>query len=72
MQALDFQVEIGAGGDRGYEVVARAPQGGEATALLRLPGSAQLLGGQLGRLQDALLASSASVRRSLTREERPV
>jgi tetratricopeptide (TPR) repeat protein len=72
MQALDFQVEIGAGGDRGYEVVVRAPQGGEATALLRLPGSAQLLGGQLGRLQDALLASSASVRRSLTREERPV
>jgi outer membrane protein assembly factor BamD (BamD/ComL family) len=72
MQALDFQVEIGAGGDRGYEVVARAPQGGEATAHLRLPGSAQLLGEQLGRLQDALLASSASVRRSLTREERPV
>jgi tetratricopeptide (TPR) repeat protein len=72
MQALDFQVEIGAGGDRGYEVVARAPQGGEATALLRLPGPAQLLGAQLGRLQDALLASSASVRRSLTNEERPI
>jgi tetratricopeptide (TPR) repeat protein len=72
MEALDFQVDVSAGGERGYEVTARAPQGGEAAASMRLPLSPRELEALVARIKDAVIASSATVRRSLTNEERPV
>jgi len=72
MEALDFQVDVSSGGERGYEVTARAPQGGEATASVRLPMTPRELEALVGRIKDAVIASSATVRRSLTNEERPV
>jgi roadblock/LC7 domain-containing protein len=46
----DFRVEIGAGGQKGYEVVLRAPDGGEASVTMRLPAAER-------RKLDALTAS---------------
>jgi len=67
--ALDFEIDIGAGSDRGYSVVVRSPGGAEATTELRLPAEV----GQLAvRAPDAVLASSATVRRGVTSDEQPV
>src|SRR6266498_4896778 len=72
MEAFDFQVDVSSGGEGGYEVTARAPQGGEATAFMRLPLTPRELEALVVRIKDAVIASSATVRRSLTSEERPV
>ena len=72
MEALDFQVEISAAGEHGYAVTARAPDGGEAAATLQLPIATAELDARIGRIQDAVIASSATVRRSLSSQERPV
>jgi CHAT domain-containing protein len=71
-EALDFQIEISAAGERGYAVTARAPGGGEAAATLRLPVTLAELDVRVGRIKDAVIASSATVRRSLSSQERPV
>jgi hypothetical protein len=65
MEALDFQVEISAAGEHGYAVTARAPGGGEAAAGLHLPVTPAELEARVGRIKDAVIASSATVRRSL-------
>lgn len=72
MEALDFQVEISGAGEHGYAVTARAPDGGEAAAALQLPVTSAELDARIGRIQDAVIASSATVRRSLSSQERPV
>jgi CHAT domain/WD domain, G-beta repeat len=72
MEALDFQVEISAAGEHGYAVTARAPGGGEAAATLELPVAPAELDARVRRIKDAVIASSATVRRSLSSQERPV
>jgi tetratricopeptide (TPR) repeat protein len=72
MEALDFQVEISAAGEHGYAVTARAPDGGEAAATLQLTVTSAELDARIGRIQDAVIASSAAVRRSVSSQERPV
>jgi tetratricopeptide (TPR) repeat protein len=67
----DFQVQIGAGDARGYQVTMRAPDGGEAAITMRLP-SAPELKAMAARIPDAVLASSAQVRGSMSSEEQPV
>jgi hypothetical protein len=71
MTATDFQVEIGAQGEQGYPVSVRAPDGAEAVTTMRLPPDAELRA-LLARIPDALLASSARVRRVPTDDEQPV
>ena len=72
MEALDFQVEINTAGEHGYAVTARAPDGGEAAAPLQLPVTLAELDARVRRIKDAVIASSATVRRSLSSQERPV
>jgi len=72
MEALDFQVEISTAGGHDYAVTARAPGGGEAAGTLRLPVTPAELDARVGRIKDAVIASSATVRRSLSSQERPV
>jgi WD40 repeat protein/tetratricopeptide (TPR) repeat protein len=72
MEAQDFRVEIGAGGAQGYEVILRAPDGGEAVVTMRLPRDAGELEALAARVPDAVIASSAVVRRDLYSDERPV
>ena len=72
MVTQDFRVEIGAGGAHGYEVILRAPDGGEAVVTMRLPVAAGELEAMAARIPDAVIASSATVRRSVPDEERPV
>jgi DNA-binding beta-propeller fold protein YncE len=69
---LDFRVEISGSAARGYEVALRAPDGGEMSAAMRLPLPADELEALAARIPDAVIASSATVRRSPTDEERPV
>lgn len=71
-EALDFHVEIGPGGEDGYAVTLRGSDGGEAASLLRLPLTRQELDHLLARIPDAVLASSARVRRLVNAQERPV
>ncbi len=72
MEALDFQVEIGRGSGHGYEVTWRAPDGSETSGLTRISVSADELRALTARVPEAVLASSAQVRRSATPEERPI
>ncbi|WP_327353229.1 CHAT domain-containing WD40 repeat protein [Streptomyces sp. NBC_01304] len=73
MGTLDFQAEIGAAGPGAYQVTLRAPDGAEATFDgLRLPITPDELRILSARIPDAILASSAVVRRSVPPEERPV
>ena len=72
METLDFRVEIGGGAARGYEVVLRAPDGVEVSAAMRLPVPADELEALAARIPDAVIASSAAVRRIPSGEERPV
>jgi WD40 repeat protein len=71
MDTLDFELEISQGSGQTYPVTARAP-GGEAATGLRLPLPTEELDRQLGVIKDAVLASSAVVRRLATHEEQPV
>ncbi len=71
MEAVDFRVEI-SGGVSGYEVVLRASDGGETTATIQLPVSVGELEALAAWIPDAVIASSATVRRAISTEERPV
>lgn len=72
MEALDFQVEIGRGAGQSYEVTWRAPDGSETSGLTRVAVSADELRALAARVPEAVLASSAQVRRSVAPEERPI
>jgi hypothetical protein len=71
MQQVDFEVEISPGADRRYPVTARAP-GGDAATSMHLPLTLEELDHQLAVITDAVLASSAVVRRLPTSDELPV
>ena len=72
VEARDFRVEIGADGAHGYEVILRAPDGAEAALTMRLPVTAGELEALASRIPDSVIASSATVRRSVPDDERPV
>jgi len=72
VESLDFRVEISGDAARGYEVVLRAPDGVEVSATKQLPVPAVELDALAARIPDAVIASSATVRYSPSREERPV
>ncbi|MFF3710208.1 CHAT domain-containing protein [Streptomyces phaeochromogenes] len=72
MKVLNFQVEIGAGGPQGYEVTLRGPDGAETAALSKLPLRPDELRRLAARVPDAVLSSSAQLRRTVSAEERPV
>jgi WD40 repeat protein/tetratricopeptide (TPR) repeat protein len=72
MDTLDFQLEISPGPERDYQVTARAPSGGEATANMHLPLTIEELDHQLAVIKDAVLLSSTVVRRLARPEEQPV
>jgi hypothetical protein len=72
MDTLDFEVEIGLETAQGYPVNARGLGSGEAATSMRLPLTSDELDYQLAVITDAVLASSAVVRRIATREEQPV
>jgi hypothetical protein len=61
MAALDFEMDISAGGPDGYPVSVRAPNGGEATSTMSLPTHA--LNILAARISDAVLISAAAARR---------
>jgi hypothetical protein len=67
--ALDFEIDVAALGDLGYPVTVRSPGGGEATAAMNLPAEVPVL---VARIPEAVVASSAVVRRGLARQEQPV
>jgi CHAT domain/WD domain, G-beta repeat len=67
--ALDFEIDVAAQGDHGYPVTVRSPGGGEATATMSLPAEVPAL---VARIPEAVVASSAIVRRGLARQEQPV
>ena len=68
--ALDLELTVEADGAGGHRVRARAPDGEEAAAAM--PVAVHPLLADLARIQDAVLASSAVVRRAGPRSERPV
>jgi WD40 repeat protein len=70
MAALDFEMDISAGGPDGYPVSVRAPNGGEATSTMSLPTHA--LNILAARISDAVLISAAAVRRPTAAGEQPV
>jgi DNA-binding beta-propeller fold protein YncE len=72
VNAQDFRVEIGASGAQAYEVILRAPDGAEAVVTMQLPPGAGELEALAARIPDAVISSSATVRRSVSGEERPV
>ncbi|MFE7076384.1 CHAT domain-containing protein, partial [Streptomyces sp. NPDC057620] len=71
MVDVDFQVEIGPGGTDGYPVVFRTTDGEEAPGAMVLP-PAHELEARAARVPDAVVASSARVRRALGQGEAPV
>lgn len=66
---VDFEIDVAASGERGYPVTVRSPSGGEATALMRLETEMRVLA---ARVPEAVVASSAAVRRGLSGQEQPV
>jgi hypothetical protein len=72
VETADFRVEVNGDAVRGYEVVLRAPDGGEVSAAMRLPVPVGELEVLAARVPDAVIASSATVRRIPSSEERPV
>jgi hypothetical protein len=74
MEALDFELEISAGGVEGnYLVAARSPAGDLGGVAMRFPFDRQTLQTRLLNLELALSKSSALVRgRLLSEEEQPV
>jgi hypothetical protein len=67
--ALDLEIDVAALGDRGYPVMVRSPGGGEATAAMNLAAELPVLA---ARIPEAVVASSAAVRRGLVGQEQPV
>ncbi|MFI6494846.1 CHAT domain-containing protein [Streptomyces sp. NPDC050564] len=73
MRTVDFQAEIASAGPGVHQVTLRTADGAEASADgVRLPVGAEELRILSARIPDAILASSAVVRRSAPPEERPV
>ncbi|MBC9711573.1 CHAT domain-containing protein [Streptomyces sp. TRM66268-LWL] len=73
MSMVDFQADVGPAGPDAYQVTLRTADGAEAsTDHVGLPVGAQELRMLCARIPDAILASSAVVRRSAPPEERPV
>lgn len=72
MQARDFWVQIGMGSAPEYEVSLRTPDGGEATVPMRLPVPIRELEALAAGIPNAVIASSATVRRSMSGDEQPV
>ncbi|PWI15368.1 hypothetical protein DI272_15235 [Streptomyces sp. Act143] len=72
MDVLDFEAEIAAAEHGVYTVTLRGPDGAETTARTRLPLSPDELRTLSERIPDAVLASSARVRRSASPDEQPV
>ncbi|MFC7261916.1 CHAT domain-containing protein [Streptomyces lutosisoli] len=68
---VDFQVEVGPRGEDGYPVVFRAAGGEEAPGVMRLP-PLRDLEALAARVPDAVVASSARVRRAAVGDEAPV
>ncbi|MGH3916813.1 MAG: CHAT domain-containing protein [Pseudonocardiaceae bacterium] len=71
MTTLDFELEISPGAGDAYPVLARAP-GGEASTTMRLPMALAELDRQLAVVREAVLTSSAVLRRLPTRDEQPI
>jgi hypothetical protein len=67
--AQDFWVQIGSGDGPGYEVALRSPNGAEVAFAVQLPLSARELEVLAARVPDAVIASSAAVRRSLSADD---
>jgi len=72
VEIRDFRVEIGLGGPSDYEVSLRTPDGSEATTSMRLPLPVHDLEELAARIPYAVIASSATVRRSMSTDEQPV
>jgi hypothetical protein len=72
VEVRDFRVEIGPGGPLDYEVSLRTPDGGEATTSIRLPVPAHELEELAASIPFAVVASAATVRRSISTDEQPV
>ena len=70
MESLDFRVEVGGGAAQGYEVLLRAPDGGEISNAVELP--LPELEELAARVPDAVIASSLRLRRAVPEEEKPV
>ena len=68
---VDFRVEIGPPGADGYPVVFRTTDGEETSGTLRLPPGHEL-DALAARVPDAVIASSAQVRRAVAEGEAPV
>jgi WD40 repeat protein len=66
----DFVLDIGPGGDEGYRVRARSPDGSEVTATMRL--RRVDLDALAARVPDAVIVSSAVVRGAAATHELPV
>jgi tetratricopeptide (TPR) repeat protein len=69
---LNFEIEVSPRGGSEYEVTARAPDGGEASAAMHFPVSADELSRQASIIKHAVLASAAVTRRIATPDEQPV
>ncbi|WP_369249385.1 CHAT domain-containing protein [Streptomyces sp. R41] len=72
MEVLDFQAEITATEPQVYEIALRGPDGAETSTRTRLPLSPEELRILAARIPDAVIASSARVRRSASPDEQPV
>jgi WD40 repeat protein/tetratricopeptide (TPR) repeat protein len=70
VESLDFRVEVGGGAAQGYEVLLRAPDGGEISNAVELP--LPELEELAARVPDAVIASSLRLRRAVPEEEKPV
>ncbi|NNN33689.1 CHAT domain-containing protein, partial [Streptomyces sp. S3(2020)] len=72
MDVLDFQAEITATEHGVYEVTLRGPDGAETSSRTRLSLPPDQLRALVARIPDAVIASSARVRRSASPDEQPV
>jgi len=72
MEVLDFQAEITATEPQVYEIALRGPDGAETSTRTRLSLSPEELRILAARIPDAVIASSARVRRSASPDEQPV
>jgi hypothetical protein len=72
IDAVDFELEIGPRSVSGYPVTGRVSGGGEASELMRWSIRGRELDGRLAAIRDAVLASSATVRRVAAPDEQPV
>ncbi|MCF2531386.1 CHAT domain-containing WD40 repeat protein [Yinghuangia soli] len=68
---VDLQVEVAPGGPETYAVLFRDSTGGETSGVLQLP-PPSVLAALAARVPDAVLASTAQVRRAVVGDEGPV